>query len=115
MNIFVGNLAQNTTEDELRALFAPLGRVLRLSLARDAFSGEPRGFGFVELETHCDVNVVLSSVQGRELRGRTLTISEAHPKHDRRHDDRIEKGAKCSDHERRGSHSQTRVTDPAVK
>lgn len=104
MNIFVGNLAHNTTEDELRALFAPLGRVLHLSLARDAYSGAPRGFGFVELETRCDVSVVLSSVQGRELRGRTLTISEVHPKHDRRGDDRVEKGAKCSDHERRGSH-----------
>ena len=105
MNIFVGNIAHNTTEDELYALFAPLGRVLRLSLARDAYSGESRGFGFVELETHCDVSVILSAVQGRELRGRTLTISEVHPKHDRRKDDHIEKGAKCSDHERRGSHS----------
>lgn len=105
MNIFVGNLAHDTTEDELRALFAPFGRVLRLSIARDARSGEPRGFGFVELETHCDVHVVLSAVSGRELRGRTLTIGEAHPKHDRRRDDYIEKGAKCPDHERRGSHS----------
>lgn len=105
MNIFVGNLAHNTTEEELHAVFAPLGRVLRLSMRRDARSGEPRGFGFVELETHCDVNVVLSAVQGRELRGRTLMISEAHPKHDRRRGDHIEKGAKCPDHERRGSRS----------
>lgn len=108
MNIFVGNLTQDITEDELRALFAPHGRVLGLSMTRDAASGASRGFGYVELETEYDASIVIRSMQGSQLRGRTLTISEAHPKADRRHADRAEQGAKCSDHERRGHDSDAR-------
>lgn len=108
MNIFVGNLTQDITEDEVRTLFAPFGRVLRLSMARDAESGAPRGFGYVELETDLDVSAVIGPMQGSQLRGRMLTIREAHPKADRRHADRIEQGAKCSEHERRGHDSDAR-------
>lgn len=83
MNIFVGNLPRDVTEDELRELFATHGRVTSVSVLRDKFSGEPRGFGFVEMEAKAEGQAAIGALNGKELKGRALTVNEARPKTER--------------------------------
>jgi cold-inducible RNA-binding protein len=81
-NIFVGNLDFDTTEEELRQLFAAYGTVDRVTLMRDR-DGKPRGFGFVEIARAEDGNKAIATLNGTQLRGRTLNVNEARPKSER--------------------------------
>ena len=83
MNIFVGNLARDITEDDLLTAFGAYGRVSRASVLRDKFSGEPRGFGFVEMESKSEAQAAISGLNGTQLKGRALNVNEARPKTDR--------------------------------
>ncbi len=82
-NIFVGNLDFDTTEDELRQLFAAYGAVDRVTLMRDRDTGQPRGFGFVEIASAEDGNKAIAALNGTKLHGRPLNINEARPKPER--------------------------------
>jgi cold-inducible RNA-binding protein len=75
--LFVGNLSFNTTEDELRDLFGPLGTIVDLKMVTDRETGRPRGFAFVELSSAAEAAEAISQLNGRELGGRTLKVSEA--------------------------------------
>ena len=76
MQIFVGNLAFTTTEDELRALFAPYGSITRVQIILDRDTGRSRGFGFVEMPNSTEAQAALEALHGTALAGRTLTVNE---------------------------------------
>ncbi len=79
-SIYVGNLDFGTTEDELRSLFEAYGQIERITLVRDRATGQPRGFAFVEMVNDGEAEKAIQAVNGTELRGRALNISEARPK-----------------------------------
>ena len=83
MNIYVGNLPHKTTEDELRQAFAEFGQVTEVRLIMDKFSGESKGFGFVEMPSKAEAEKAIEAMNGKEFMGRTLNVNEARPKTDR--------------------------------
>ena len=83
MNIYVGNLPKTTTEDAVRAVFAEYGEVAEVKLIEDRYSGELRGFGFVEMPSKSDAQKAIQEVDGTELEGRTIIVNEARPREDR--------------------------------
>lgn len=82
-NIYVGNLSYRTTETDLRSLFESYGSVDRVSLVTDRDTGQPRGFAFVEMTEGAHADKAIAELNGRELGGRNLNISEARPKTER--------------------------------
>ena len=82
-NIFVGNLSFNTSEDELRNLFATYGQVDRVSIMTDRDTGRSRGFAFVEMASADDGEKAIAALNGTQIGGRTLNVSEARPKTER--------------------------------
>lgn len=83
MNIYVGNLSFSVTETELREAFSAYGQVSTSSIIKDKFSGESRGFGFVEMPTKEEAEKAIAALNGKELKGRTMTVNEAKPRTDR--------------------------------
>jgi RNA recognition motif-containing protein len=79
-NIFVGNLSFGTTEESVRSLFEAYGPVERVSIVTDRDSGQPKGFGFVEMSNDAEGDRAINALSGQELDGRNLTINEARPK-----------------------------------
>ncbi|MBI4330584.1 MAG: RNA-binding protein, partial [Chloroflexi bacterium] len=80
MNIYVGNLAREATEEDLRHSFEGFGQVATVTIIKDKYSGEPRGFGFVEMPTAAEAQAAIKGLNGKELKGRTLTVNEARPR-----------------------------------
>ncbi len=80
--IYVGNLPFSSNEEELEELFSQHGEVLACVLPQDRDTGRPRGFGFIEMENE-DALKAISAVDGTELGGRTLRVSEANPREER--------------------------------
>jgi RNA recognition motif-containing protein len=83
MNIYVGNLSFDTTEDDLRQAFAPYGTVTSAAVIKDKVSGDSRGFGFVELSGNLEARKAIEALNGTDLRGRTLKVNEARPREER--------------------------------
>lgn len=83
MNIFVGNLSRDATEEDLRQAFAAFGQVDKVSVLKDKFTGEPRGFGFVEMGNKTEAQAAIAGLNQKELKGRALTVNEARPREDR--------------------------------
>lgn len=83
MNIYVGNLSFNTTETDLREAFQAFGAVQAASIIKDKFSGESRGFGFVEMPNRDEAEKAMAVMNGKDLKGRSLKVSEARPRTDR--------------------------------
>ena len=84
MNIFVGNLSFNATEDELRQLFEAYGAVDKVNVITDRDTGRARGFGFVEMPDSSAAKAAIAGLQGKDLGGRTLNVNEAKPREPRR-------------------------------
>jgi cold-inducible RNA-binding protein len=82
-NIFVGNLGFGTTEDSLRALFERHGQVGRVNIVTDRDSGQPRGFGFVEMNNDHEGDRAIAALNGTDLDGRTLNVNEARARTER--------------------------------
>jgi len=82
-NIFVGNLSFTATEDSVRSMFEAYGTVERVSIVTDRDTGQPKGFGFVEMTGDAEAERAISALSGTELNGRALTINEARPKAER--------------------------------
>src|ERR1700693_6636423 len=80
MNIFVGNLSFQTTQDKWHAAFAQYGNVERVNIVTDRDTGQPRGFAFVEMTEQRDAETAISQLNGAELNGRALNVNEARPK-----------------------------------
>ena len=81
--LYVGNLSYNTTENQLQDLFAEHGPVTGVELIMDKFSGRPRGFGFVTLETKEGADAAVAAMNGKNVDGRDLTVNEARPREER--------------------------------
>ena len=81
--LFVGNLSFNTTQDQLQEMFAAHGNVIEVDLIMDKFSGRPRGFGFVTMETKEAADAAVQALNGKSIDGRALTVNEARPREDR--------------------------------
>ncbi len=79
-NLYVGNLSQNVTEEDLRKNFSEAGKVVSAAVIKDKFSGVSRGFGFVEMETEEGAQEAIRKFNGGDLDGKTITVNEARPK-----------------------------------
>jgi cold-inducible RNA-binding protein len=75
--LYVGNLSFNTTEVDLRELFAQYGTVAEIKLVADRETGRPRGFGFVEMSTDAEATAAIENLNAKEFQGRALTVNEA--------------------------------------
>lgn len=80
MNIYVGNLPFEATEDEIRAMFEPFGQVTSVALIVDKFTNRPRGFGFVEMPNVGEAQKAIQALNGTEMGGRNLAINPARPR-----------------------------------
>ena len=83
MKLYVGNLSFETTENDLQDLFEQHGQVSEVRLMMDRMTGKSRGFAFVTLNDGAQANAAMSALNGRELKGRTLTVNEARPREER--------------------------------
>ena len=79
MKLYVGNLSYEMTEEHLNTLFSEAGEVTSAKIINDRQTGQPRGFGFVEMETKMEGQKAISMLNGRSLDGRPLTVNEAKP------------------------------------
>ncbi|MDH4219769.1 MAG: RNA-binding protein [Candidatus Aminicenantes bacterium] len=82
MNIYAGNLPWDLSEDELREVFAAFGEVSSAKIIVDKFSGRSRGFGFVEMPNKKEGESAIADLNGKEMKGRALRVSEARPRRD---------------------------------
>ena len=80
MNIYVGSLSREVTEEELRQAFETFGEVTSAKIITDRSSGISRGFGFVEMPTKAEAQAAITGLNGTELKGETLTVNEARPR-----------------------------------
>jgi len=80
MNIYAGNLSRDLSETELREAFEAFGEVSSVAIIKDKFTGESRGFGFVEMPTKSEGEAAIQDLNGKEMKGRTMNINEARPR-----------------------------------
>lgn len=83
MKLYVGNLPFSVTEIELRETFSRFGDVSKVDLVNDRFTGESRGFGFVEMDDNSNADAAIKGLNGTDLRGRNMTVNQAKPKAER--------------------------------
>ncbi|MHC4742410.1 MAG: RNA recognition motif domain-containing protein [Planctomycetota bacterium] len=83
MNIYIGNLSGKITEDDLREAFGAFGEVADANVIKDKFSGESRGFGFVEMPSKEEAEKAIEELNGSDLQGSPINVNEARPKADR--------------------------------
>ena len=83
MNIYVGNLSYDVSEVNLRQAFEAFGQVSSATIVKDRYSGQPRGFGFVEMLDQTEAQAAIQNLNGKELLGRQMNVNEAHPRTDR--------------------------------
>jgi RNA recognition motif-containing protein len=80
MNIYVGNMSYDVTEADLQAAFEAFGAVASVSIIKDQYSGQSKGFGFVEMPSTSEAQAAITGLNGKELMGRTLNVNEARPR-----------------------------------
>ena len=83
MNIYVGNLPFEVTDEDLESYFTEYGSVGSARVIIDRFSGRSRGFGFVEMDDNAEAEAAILGLNGKDLKGRPLTVNEARPREDR--------------------------------
>ncbi|MGA2531397.1 MAG: RNA-binding protein [Candidatus Aminicenantales bacterium] len=83
MNIYVGNISRTATEQDIKEAFEAFGAVTSAAIIKDKFSGESRGFGFVEMPNKEEADKAISGLNGKDVKGRALTVNEAKPRTDR--------------------------------
>ncbi len=81
--IYVGGLPYSATDQDLEQMFSPSGQVNSATVVSDRYSGESKGFGFVEMENEADATAAINSLNGTQMNGRSLTVNEAKPREDR--------------------------------
>jgi len=81
--IYVGNLSFDTNDDQLNKIFTPFGQVSSSRVIMDKYTGQSRGFGFVEMDNVEEANKAIADLNGKSVEGRTLKISEATPREDK--------------------------------
>jgi len=83
MNIYIGNMSFDTTEDQLREAFEGYGAVSSVNIIADRDTGRPRGFAFVEMGSQEEATAAIAGMNGQDLNGRTLNVNEARQREDR--------------------------------
>ncbi len=82
-NIYVGNLDFGVSEDQVRSAFEAYGQVDKVTLIRDRDTGQPRGFGFVEMTNDAEAQAAIAGLNGKSLGARAITVNEARPRVER--------------------------------
>ena len=83
MNIYVGNLPFSVTDGDLRETFSQYGEVSQVNLISDKFTGDSKGFGFVEMANNSQADSAIKALNGTDLKGRKITVNQAKPRTDR--------------------------------
>jgi len=83
MNIYVGNLSRNASEEDLQQAFEAFGQVTSTTIIKDKFTGESRGFGFVEMPSKEEALAAIAGLNGQDIKGRTVNVNEARPREQR--------------------------------
>lgn len=86
MNIYVGNLSYGVTEEDLKEAFEAFGEVETVKIIKDRYSGESKGFGFVEMPDRAGAEAAIDGLDGTELKGRTIKVNKARPRSEGRRD-----------------------------
>ena len=84
MNIYVGNLSFDVTEQDLRQAFEDFGQVTSANIISDKYTGQSKGFGFIEMAAKEQAQAAISGMNGKEMKGRALNVNEARPRNDDR-------------------------------
>ena len=84
MNIYVGNLSYEVTEEDLQKAFESFGQIESVKIIKDNFSGRSKGFGFVEMPKNADAQSAINDLNGTELKGRPLKVNTARPRNENR-------------------------------
>ena len=80
MNIYVGNLSLEATEEDLRQAFQAFGKLTSATVIKDRLTGKSKGFGFVEMPDNVEAQAAINGLNGKELKGRMLSVNEARPR-----------------------------------
>ena len=80
MNVYVGNLNYDLSEDDLKQAFEEFGEVTSAKIISDRYSGRSKGFGFVEMSSDDEAKAAIEALSGKELNGRTMVVNAARPK-----------------------------------
>ena len=83
MRIYVGNLPYSVTDDDLRDLFSEYGELVSADVVKDKFSGQSKGFGFVDMPSNSEADQAIKALNDTDLKGRKLTVNEARPRAER--------------------------------
>lgn len=84
MNIYVGNLSRDATDNDLQKAFEAFGQVQSVRIVKDKFGGQPRGFGFVDMPNNTEAQAAIDGLNGKEFMGQALNVNEARPRPDHR-------------------------------
>ena len=84
MKLYVGGLAYSVSESELETVFSEFGKINSVNIIKDRETGQSKGFGFVEMENDSDAKKAISSLNRKEISGRTIMVNEARPQENRR-------------------------------
>jgi RNA recognition motif-containing protein len=83
MRIYVGNLPYSVTDDDLRDVFSQFGELMSAEVVKDKFSGQSKGFGFVDMPNNSEADQAIKALNDTDLKGRKLTVNEARPRAER--------------------------------
>ena len=92
MNIYIGNLSKDVSDDDLRKAFEVYGEVSSVKVIRDIFTQESKGFGFVEMPEHAKALEAISGLNNQEVKGKRILVNEARPRRDKRNKRRHGRG-----------------------
>ena len=84
MKLYIGNLSRDTAEGDLRQAFEAHGQIVSVNIIKDKFSGDSKGFGFVEMSTKEEGEAAIANLNGKDLNGRSINVSEARPRTENR-------------------------------
>jgi len=80
MKLYVGNLSREVTEEDLRASFEEFGKLESVTIIKDKYSGQSKGFGFIEMSSKAEGQAAIDGLNGKDLKGKTLNVNEARPR-----------------------------------
>ena len=84
MNIYIGNLPHNVTDDDLKSAFGEFGRITSAKVIKDMATGEAKGFAFIEMPSQTDALTAIKNMNGKEFKGRVIVVNEARPREDKK-------------------------------
>jgi RNA recognition motif-containing protein len=83
MNMYVGNLSFSVNEDDLKEVFAEFGEIESIKVIKDKFSGQSKGFGFVEMPSNSEADKAIKALNGSQMKGQAMKVNQANPKGNR--------------------------------